>query len=131
MLDTIAEKTKNYNVFFRADETIKDVNKKVADSTRQIDILSTWNDLLRSGIIALANPDANRQNLQEAGVYFVTATGGEALKHSSRDPINHSGYMEYLDVEANIDSTTRGYVEEALNTYPFTAYRFACFNSGG
>src|SRR5262249_1031797 len=57
------------------------------------------------------------------GMCHVTTEGEETLKHASRDPINQVGYLAYVDQEAPLDSITRGYVEEALNTYRACCYK--------
>src|SRR5262249_42362764 len=82
-------------------------------------LLSYWNDLLRGGLVAPGDANGSWSTV----AFHVTGSGQKALQHASRDPINQAGYLAYLDQEASLDHVTRGYVEEALNTYRSCCYK--------
>jgi hypothetical protein len=86
----------------------------------ELAFLTFWNELLRGGLIAMGDSNSTTWDPLK---FFVTDEGKKSLEHASRDPINPTGYLLYLDQELSLDSVTRGYVEEALNTYRTCCYR--------
>jgi len=89
-------------------------------------VLTCWYDLFRNGIMSwgfnLCNPNAPHCH--------VTEHGKLVLDNLSRDPANPSGYMAYLSEKASVDSITRSYIEEALNTYNSNCFRAAAVMTG-
>jgi len=120
VLDAIMEKSRGGIDCFKATELQKAIGKKIKNPR---DLMITWSELLRNGVIALANPDEACGECQAAAHYFVTDQGRMTLEHAGRDPVNPNGYMAYLDAEVRIDNVTRGYVEEALKTYSACCYK--------
>ena len=121
ILDTISEDMRTTgNRLFRAAKVMKTLKKKVPD---EFQLLQSWSDLLRNGVMALGNPGETDQNAQQAAYYFLTESGEKVLEHASRDPINQAGYLAYLDTQAVLDPVTRAYVEEALATYRACCYK--------
>jgi hypothetical protein len=90
------------------------------DDSLKLSALTCLNELLRGGVLAFGSPSDPAWN---PAILYVTETGRKTLEHATRDPINQLGYLAYLDQEAPIDATTRGYIEEALNTYRACCYK--------
>ncbi len=104
-----------------------------SDNALKLAVLCYFNDLLRSGVICLGDVSKvnsgfglnNPQTAWPHGSCHVSPAGVSVLQQASRDPINPTGYLDYLDQEAKLDPVTRSYVEEALKTYGASCYK-AC-----
>jgi hypothetical protein len=94
-------------------ETQKVLGITHGDDMREQAVLTAWNDLLRTGVIAwgasLHSPSPPH--------FFVTDVGRRALEQITRDPHNPTGYMRHLDTRAKVDSVTRSYISEAVECY--------------
>ncbi len=88
-------------------------------------VLSYFNDLLRAGVVGLGEIPRPGKRLGQwpNGLCHITRAGEATLAQASRDPINQAGYLAYLDQEAKLDGVTKGYIEEALNTYRTCCYK--------
>lgn len=84
-------------------------------------ILTTWNDLFRTGHLSwgydLSNPTHPFLHL--------TDRGRTALANFSRDPTNPLGYMAFLDSVASIPAVSRSLVEESLSCFNSDCFRAA------
>ena len=90
-------------------------------------IVACVNELLHNATLGLGN---NVSGSWTFGSCHFTEQGKKTLEHLSRDPINQSGYLAYLDKEVSLDQTTRGYVEEAIRTYYACCYKAAAILIG-
>jgi hypothetical protein len=133
LLETIQRESRDGTVSFNPVDVMRAAVQTLdaqADEDLRQAILYGFNDLLRTGVIGLGetkklDPKSGTDYVGKwpHGVCHVTPDGLETLKRASRDPINRPGYLAYLDHEAPLDSVTRGYVEEALNTYRACCYK--------
>jgi hypothetical protein len=131
LLDAIRNATRNGAVSFSAEEvmeqTVKALNAASDDDLKRV-VLGYFNELLRTGVVGLGNAREIAAGIGlrppwPNGAAHLTPQGEETLRQASRDPINLPGYLAYLDQETPLDPITRGYVEEALNTYRACCYK--------
>src|SRR5262245_2301142 len=112
-------------------QTIQAIGGPAAESLKRA-VLCYFNALLRTGTIGLG--DTGSLGLSQSlpgglnakwpyGFCHVSPEGKEVLNQAGRDPINPPGYLDYLEQEVSLDDITRGYVEEALNTYRACCYK--------
>ncbi len=123
VLENIKEESRNGQDSFGFERVKTKTVARIGNShSRPIElaVLTFWNELLRGGLIAMGNSNAT---MWDPLKFFMTDEGTKSLEHASRDPINQTGYLAYLDQEITLDSVTRGYVEEALNTYRACCYK--------
>lgn len=132
LLQTIQAASQNGSVSFSPDDVMWDALKGLnagSDDDLKRAVLGHFNDLLRSGAVGLGDPKALLTGLTPQGnpwphkAAYLTPEGKKTVEHASRDPINLPGYLAYLDQESPLDAVTRGYVEEALNTYRACCYK--------
>ncbi len=93
-------------------ETAKRLNVKGSIEHEQI-ILTVWHELFRTGHLAWG------YNLSNPGPPFLhlSELGRKAMSNFSRDPVNPTGYMAYLDAKATLNPISRSYLDEALKTF--------------
>jgi hypothetical protein len=76
-------------------------------------VLTQWNDLFRTGILAwglnLSNPNPP--------FFHLTERGRRALESLARDPANPAGYLRHLASVAALDPIAMSYLAEALDCY--------------
>jgi hypothetical protein len=105
----------------------RDESRPVNDTEVRNAALHCLNNFLRGGIIGLGS---ERQGTWHPSLCFLTEHGKTSAEQASRDPINRAGYLAYLEQDAPLDPTTKGYVEEALDTYRSCCYRATAFLIG-
>lgn len=120
MLERIAISSSGGRTGFPVDEIMQAMKAAVGKDVTYLDVWTCWHDLLRGGLLVQSYPELSHTKV---GEYFLTEPGKNAAQNASRDPINSNGYLAYLDHEVKIDAVTRGYVEEALNTYRACCYK--------
>jgi hypothetical protein len=76
-------------------------------------ILTQWNELFRTGILAwglnIANPNSP--------FFHLTERGRRALANLTRDPSNPAGYLRHLASVATLDPIAMSYLAEGLDCY--------------
>jgi hypothetical protein len=124
-LEGISEITRRHGTVFRPEQIFNSLNVSMDNRNTQFQVWTDWAYLLRHGIVALANPGKTSKDGEDViGLFFLTKqVGKQAIEHADRDPINKAGYMTYLDQQTSIDSISREYVEEALDTYRACCYK--------
>jgi len=129
MLEVVEEFSRIGPGYFQAWPILRAVVRRCrTDSTEQQQaILTIWNDLFRSGLLA---PGHNIDN-PTFPFCHITEQGRENLKHLSRDPANPDGYLNYLLTKAALDDVSRSYLEESVNTFNASCYKAAAVMVGG
>ncbi len=128
MLQVVEEFSKKGPGYFQAGPILNAVAERCnsRSTEQQQAVLTVWNDLFRSGMLAqgydLSNPTLPFCHL--------TTRGREALKHISRDPSNPDGYLAYLTSLAVLDDISRSYIEEAVNTFNSASFKAAAVMVG-
>jgi hypothetical protein len=135
VLDVIRDASRNGCVSFNPDDVLRqavDTLGVPSDELLRRAVLCYFNDLLRTGAIGLGDAksidprirlSAGLGSIWPHGSCHVAPEGEEVLNQASRDPINPPGYLAYMDQETTLGAVTRGYVEEALNTYRACCYK--------
>jgi hypothetical protein len=130
LLDAIRDASRKGAVSFSPEDVMRHVVATLnatSDEGLKRAVLCHFNELLRTGVVGLGDATAfvgyRAGPPWPNGAAHVTPQGEEMLKHASRDPINPSGYLAYVEQEAKLDTVTRGYVEEALNTFRACCYK--------
>jgi hypothetical protein len=90
-------------------------------------ILTQWNDLFRSGLLAWG------MNLNNPNPPFLHLTdrGRKALENATRDPSNPAGYMRHLEQGSlGLHPVAKSYVNEALECYVMGLFKAAAVMVG-
>lgn len=85
----------------------------VGDRTIEEAVLTEWNDLFRTGVLAwgqnFSNPDPP--------FFHMTHRGRTALANVTRDPTNPVGYLRHLATIGSLNPITESYLLEGLECY--------------
>lgn len=129
MLEVVEEFNTRGSGNFQAGPILKEVAQRCGATSTEMQqaILTVWNDLFRSGLLA---PGLNLDN-PTFPFCHVTAQGRESLKQLSRDPANPDGYLNYVTSRSSLDDVSRSYLEESVHTFNASCFKAAAVMIGG
>jgi len=89
-------------------------------------VLTEWNELFRTGILAWG---LNLQN-PNPPFFHLTDRGRQALANVARDPNNPDGYRRHLESMGKINAVAESYLSEGLACYVNGLYKAAAVMVG-